>query len=477
MLWLAAHLPALPLEVFSRALPADRPTAVTVHEAGGRILLCNNAAAAGGVRPGLAVGAAQALVAGLRLVARDADAERAALQRLAAWAGQYTSQVSLEHPQTLFLEVSGSVRLFGGVEMIPERLREGLTRLGYAVRLAVAPTPQGALLLARADRQAVIRDRHALRSALAPLPLYYLPLDRQVLIALQNMGLRKLADLLRLPRQGLRRRLGGVCMDYLDRLLGRIPDPRSLFQPPPGFSGHITLPAEVEGTDALLFGCRRLILEMCGYLSAQDSGTQCLDWTLEHPGKADTRFSLRLLKPGREPDHFQGLLRERLERVELVAPVLGIRLTAGDIQPLGMTSGDLFADAPAGSQHDLDRLLERLRARLSDEAVHGLQLLPEHRPERAWAYCPPGEPARSLDFGRRPLWLLPEPEPLQVRDGWPWRNGRLELEPERERIEAGWWDGEDVARDYFIARSPDGERLWIYRELNGQRPWFLHGFG
>ncbi len=476
MLWLAVHLPALPLEVFSRTLPADRPTAVTVHEAGPCILLCNGPAAAGGVRPGLAVGAAQALVAGLQLVARDIDAEQAALRRLAAWAGQYTPQISLEHPQTLFLEVSGSLRLFGGVEVILTRLRDGLAHLGYTVRLAVAPTPQGALSLARAGRQTVIRDPHALRSALAPLPLHRLPFDRQLLVALQHMGLQRLADLLRLPRQGLRRRLGGAYMDYLDRLLGRIPDPRPLFRPPPGFSGRITLPAEVEGTEALLFGCRRLILEMCGYLSALDSGTQCLAWTLGHPGKAHTRFSLRLVKPGREPDHLLGLLRERLERVELVAPVLGIGLTAGDIQPLDMTSADLFAAVPAASGHDPHRLLERLRARLGDEAVRGLQLFPEHRPERAWAYCTPGESAKPLDFGRRPLWLLPRPEPLEVRDGWPWRNGRLELEPERERIESGWWDGEDVARDYFVARSPDGERLWIYRELHGQRRWFLHGF-
>ena len=477
MLWLAAYLPALPLEVFSRTLPADRPTAVTVHAAGGPcILLCNGPAAAGGVRAGLAVGAAQALVAGLQLVVRDIDAEQAALRRLAGWAGQCTSQVSLEHPQTLFLEVSGSLRLFGGAEMILERLWEGLTHLGYTVRLAVAPTPQGALSLARAGRQAVIQDRHALRRALAPLPLHHLPFDGRVLGALQSMGLQRFADLLRLPRQGLRRRLGGVCMDYLDRLLGRAPDPRPVFRPPPGFSTRITLPAEVAGTDALLFGCRRLILEMCGYLSAQDSGTQCLAWALQHPGRADTRFSLGLVKPGREPDYFLGLLRERLERVELVAPVLGIGLTAVDIQPLGMASGDLFADAPAVSGRDTHRLLERLRARLGDEAVRGLQLFPEHRPERAWAYCPPGETARSLDFGRRPLWLLPQPEPLEVRDGWPWRNGRLELEPERERIESGWWDGEDVARDYFVARSPDGERLWIYRELHGQRRWFLHGF-
>ncbi|MCB1862339.1 MAG: hypothetical protein KDI47_11525, partial [Gammaproteobacteria bacterium] len=82
-----------------------------------------------------------------------------------------------------------------------------------------------------------------------------------------------------------------------------------------------------------------------------------------------------------------------------------------------------------------------------------------------------------LDSGlQRPLWLLPEPEPLVAKEGWPWWRGRLQLEPERERIESGWWDGDTVLRDYFVARAPGGERLWIYRELHGRQRWFLHGF-
>jgi hypothetical protein len=32
-----------------------------------------------------------------------------------------------------------------------------------------------------------------------------------------------------------------------------------------------------------------------------------------------------------------------------------------------------------------------------------------------------------------------------------------------------------VARDYFVARTGTGERLWIYRDLRSNR-WFLHGF-
>ena len=47
-----------------------------------------------------------------------------------------------------------------------------------------------------------------------------------------------------------------------------------------------------------------------------------------------------------------------------------------------------------------------------------------------------------------------------------------------ERIESGWWDGNDVRRDYFVAESPSGERVWIYRDGRhgfGDGEWFVHG--
>ena len=72
-------------------------------------------------------------------------------------------------------------------------------------------------------------------------------------------------------------------------------------------------------------------------------------------------------------------------------------------------------------------------------------------------------------------WLLPQPLPLETRGRRPWWDGELDLGGERERIETGWWDGFEVARDYFVATSVRGERLWIFREIRGRRGWFLHG--
>ncbi len=76
--------------------------------------------------------------------------------------------------------------------------------------------------------------------------------------------------------------------------------------------------------------------------------------------------------------------------------------------------------------------------------------------------------------GCRPLWLLAEPRLLDGLD-WPQYEGRLEIEDGPERIESGWWDGRDVRRDYYVARTTDGVRLWVFRERRTDGRWFMHG--
>ena len=87
---------------------------------------------------------------------------------------------------------------------------------------------------------------------------------------------------------------------------------------------------------------------------------------------------------------------------------------------------------------------------------------------------PQGTAATALSS--RPLWLLAHPRPLEEIAGAPCYDGRLSLLAGPERIESGWWDGNDVARDYFVASNPAEALLWIYRERGPRGRWYLHGF-
>ena len=474
MHWLAIHLAALPLEVYPGSLTSPLPLAVGQDQRAERVLLCNAAAQKHGIGPELSAGAALALAADLRMLPRRPQAERAALERLAAWGIGFTPRVSLAPPRSLVLDVAASLRLFGGAEAILARVQAGVVTLGYGCTCCLAPTPGGALTLARQGQGGIVPDPAALRTALAALPVTALGFDRRGRADLAAMGLRLVADLLRLPHTGLTQRFGQEHVRQLGRLLGEVPDPRPTFVPPPHFTATLELPAEVPEAGALVFAGRRLIEELCGYLLGSQAGVQRLELRLGHADRPTTAFTLGASAPGRDPGVWLDLLRERLGRLVLPAPVRTLSLDAGEILPLSPTPLDLFPEQTSALIPD-PVLLDRLRSRLGDQAVRGLQALPDHRPERSWRWCRPGEPSPGRGRTDRPLWLLSEPRPLELRGQRPWYDGPLDLGEERERIETGWWDDFSVARDYFVATTNGGERLWIYRDRRGQRGWYLHG--
>lgn len=468
------QLPHFPIEISGRAALADEPLAVGEGEGRAQyILLANARAYRAGVRPGMRVSAAYALTRRLRVCARDIVAEEEALARLAAWCGQYTSWVSVVPPAALLLEVEGSRKIYGGLDRCIDDLREGISALGYTARLALAPTPLGAAWLAQTGREARIVDPARLANALAELPLTCLGLAPEQHALLNGLGLATLIDCWRLPRADLARRIGPPALDALDRALGRKPDPRPAFVPPARFRARLGLPAPVDTRTALLFPLRRLLLELAGFLSARGLGAAALEIGLHAARSMVTRVSLRLVLPSRDPPHLTSLVRERLERLTLTAPVEEVTLAANVLAPLAAQPRDFFAGAQTPAELQA-QMLERLQARLGREAVRGLAVQADHRPEHAWRAVTPGTAGSASVTARRPLWLLPAPLALEVRDDRPYWEGKLALGAERERIESGWWDGTEVKRDYFIAYHRDGRRFWVFRE-GDRKQWFLQG--
>ena len=381
-----------------------------------------------------------------------------ALAPIAAWACQFTPRVSLEAPQELLLEVQGSLRLYGGLEALHERLAAGLLALGFPATIAAASTPRAALWLSRGAGE-----------TLEALPVEVTQLDVEFF---RSIGVSTLGELLQLPRDGLAQRCGAQVGVALDRALGALAEPRAFFAPPQSFSAGLELPAEVTHAEALLFGARRLLVQLEGLLTARQAGVRGFTLVLLHED-ASTSVEIGLASATRDAERMAQLLRERLGNLVLAQPGEAMRLEAGDFAPLPGRSGGMFGDA-AGEAEDWARLLERLRARLGHEAVCGLAVLPDHRPEHAWRRIEPGEwdPREWQTPGPRPAWLL---APKKLTEG------QFTPLAGPERIESGWWDGALAARDYFIARAHDGALVWIFR---GRLPladvpegsgWFLQG--
>ena len=423
--------------------------------------------------------AALAVAPQLRLLPRDASAETEALLGLAAWCVQFTPRVALQFPEALLLEVSGSLKLFNGLRPILGALKQGLAEQGFTATIAVASTAEAALWLARAGRSdvpdAVDADPEP---AIAPLPLAVLRLDDKACELLDRLGVRTLGELIALPRDGVARRFGQTLLDTLDRALGRQADPRSFFSPPPRFFASLELPAEAVQSEALLFAAHRLLVQFEGYLAARSGGVQNFTLRLFHRGRKPTVLFIGLVSASRHAGHFAQLLRERLGATNLQAPVHSISLDADRIVPFCGTALGLLAD-DRNAAGEWERLIERLRSRLAADAVAGLKVAADHRPERASCTAAPGTRQLQLELtpgnspGERPFWLLDTPRPIEEVSNVPQYEGPLALLSGPERIESGWWDGGDVKRDYFIARNSSDALLWIYRERGSG--WYLHG--
>jgi len=485
-LWLALRFPGFAHQVFAAA----PPFAVVEGEGARRAVVALDAAAAArGVRLGHSVAAALALAPELVLAPRDPGRERAALARLAAWAQQFTPTVCLAPPDALLLEVRGSVKLFGGVEPLAARVAALLGPLGYQAGLALAPTPNAALWFARAGIPARIEGLAELAGPLGALPLGVAGWAPQRLAELEGLGVHALRDLARLPRDGLARRYGAELRADLDRALGRAPDPRPSFVAPLRFAGALDLSHETVSRDWLAHAAARLTAELAGGLAARGAGVRRLRLELRHREPPHTELLLGMLAPTRAAAHLDRLLGARIERVVLPAPVRGLALEALEVEVLGATALELLfekrTERRAGQDGTPTALIEALRARLGADAVHGLAAVADHRPERAWRTrdlaadekIGVGHRIVFEDISKaRPTWLLTEPRPLAALRGVPRLRGRpLELVAGPERIESGWWDGDDVARDYYLARAADGTRLWVFRTRRRSAAWFVHG--
>lgn len=437
-----------------------------------QLVVCNPAALALGLRPGLRRSSAQAMAAGLRLARRQPDQEAALLDSLANWALQFSPLVQIDPPAGLLLEIGGCLAYFQGLAKLRQRIEQGLAELGLSAQIAVAPTALAASWLAQAGQAAELHDPALLRQQLGRLALAALPWPADCQQKLTALGLRRLGDLLALPAAGLARRFGPDLPQQLARALGEAPDPRSGYVAAAQFERQIELGWHTEQLEALGFVAKRLLGELAAFLQGRGLGVQQLDFRLTHEPGRHTDFSVGLGRPSRSAEAMLTICREKLGRLVLPASVARIRLRAAALHRLDGEALSLFGDA--SQPGDFALLLARLAARLGPQAVQGLSSHPDHRPEKAWQLASPGSASPHLALGERPSWLLASPLPLRLVDNTPWHDEPLRLQSRAERIEAGWWDGEAMVRDYYQAQGPSGRRYWIFYQRE-PAAWFLHG--
>lgn len=474
MLWACIVLPRLPLDIVLRRLDdPSQPLALLHGPAPCRNLLAVNAAARRlGLRAGQRLTLARAISEDFQTAIHDPADEQRWQHWLANWAGRFSSQVHAGWPRALVLEVGNSLRLMGGWPALQARLRRELDALQFRHRIALAPNPRAACLLAWVQDGLEVIDARQLQDVLARVPVRQARLPDDAGERLHRMGIRQLRQLLALPADGVRRRFGAPLLTHLDELRGLRPTVLTFFRPPERYDMRLELPDAIDSHQPLGFPLRRMIQDLAAFLDSRSCGVSAVKLSLEHGRGRATAIPLELLATERDPALLFELLRSRLEATCLSRPVLALRLQARHLQPLRPTGRDLFDQRPA-SAVPWEQLRERLRVRLGTQAIHQVAPADDPRPEHAWqrldgAGHAPDTPPVCGHQPVRPGWLLPCPRPLATPIH------RILAGP--ERIESGWWDGDDVRRDYYILETGHGQRAWAFTPAGRPGPWMLHGW-
>ena len=386
------------------------------------------------------------------------------------WALRFTPRVAWVEEEALLLEVSGSLRLFGGRKDLLKLLLSAQDELGAVQWAAGATSPVALALLRCKCRSLAVPQR------------------------VDDFALELLSAAL--PRGGLSRRFGAGLLAALDAAYGERPESFAWETLPEAFDLNVELASLATAAPELMLAAEHLLRRLQLWLQARNLGVLALEleWTLDLrrlngvqlPPKQ--QLPVRTAQPTQEMSHLRRLVREQLDRATLAAPANHLRLRSLDTVPWGGATASLLPQDRVEGER-LHQLVERLSVRLGEDCVVVPQSHQDHRPEakQDWA------PARSHDAmpaaeadALYPTWLLPRPVKLSMKGETPCFGGPLRRLARMYRVETSWWDEQGPAlRDYFIARSPQAGLVWIYRErppnlaadlaASTQFDWYLQG--
>jgi protein ImuB len=460
-----------------------------------------------GLMPGLALAQARAMHPDLAVVPEDPAADAKLLDEMSDWCGRYTPLIAVDPPDGILLDISGCAHLFGGEEILVHDLTSRIANAGFTLRAAIASTIGAAHAAARFTAATIVPPG-AERELLQPLPLAALRLPADTVAALARVGLKRVGDMLDLPRAPLTARFGPHLLRQLDRALGREDEPLSPRLPVAPYVAEQRFAEPIAREEDVLGTIARLAARLKPLLERRGDGARCIELALFRTDGVLRRIAVATSRPLREPTTIRALFVERLVSLaDALDPGFGF-----DLARLSVLAAEPCPPEQIGLGHDdhaaeIDRLIDRLGARLGSRRVRRLIAKDSHVPELAAGLVPaqviatriaPAQTgweefrqfARAAELGPRPPRLLVRPEPIEaiaaVPDGPPirfrWRRALHEivvaLGP--ERIETEWWDEDSgPARDYFGVEDRQGCRFWLFRaglyRLTATPTWFVHG--
>lgn len=501
-------VPLFPLAARLRSEPELREDAVAIVEGNGsaaHVVAATRRARKGGIRPGLTLPQARAILPRLTARGRDADCERAAQETLVELAGRFSPRVEDGGDGVVWLDLSGTERLFAPRE--GDDARDAESNLAQAillaagsvslpVRVGIASSKLAARVAAELPDTPTIVPAGAEPAFLAPLPLFRLTPELEVMATLERWGIRSIGDLARLPEAEIAARLGEAGRELLYAARGIDPRPLLPASPPPSFREGMDLEWPLVALEAFLFVANAALERMVGRMEAEGYACRRLELTLKlEPDGFDVR-SIDLPAPTRDIKTLLTLTKLDLEAHPPGAPLAGFTISGEPDKPRRAQLG-LFGP-PALAPDKLATTVARLAAMVGPERIGSPRAVDGHLPERcalAPFAPPPPPPLRRTPRPSRGILavrVLRPAVPMEVivdeqghpasvktiapaeQNGKPFEvSGRVRIHSGPWKIEDGWWTDSFAGREYWDLEVSGG----IYRVYRDMRrgEWILDG--
>src|SRR5205823_8938088 len=219
-----------------------------------------------GIRAGLSLPQARSILPKLIARGRDAACEQTAQEALLEVGESFSPRVEDAGDGIVFVDVSGTDRLFGGQravgggqeEDVPEQqLAKAAVRaiesIGLPARVGIAASKLAARVAAELPQSPTVVPPGEEASFLAPLPLARLSPELEAAAMLQRFGLASIGDLARLPENEIASRLGEIGREL--HFAARGIDPRPLIPRvlPPEFREGMELEWPLVSLEPFLF--------------------------------------------------------------------------------------------------------------------------------------------------------------------------------------------------------------------------------
>jgi len=459
---------------------------------------CCEVAAREGIRQGMTIAHARALLDGRDAVIEPLDAARThrALRRLAVWATRYSPVVAPDPPDGLHIDITGTERLHGGESRLLLRIASDLMRRGFQVRLATASTHGCAWAVARYGSSAMTIIPGGQESqALASLHVAGLRIDAEAIAGLNEVDIDRIGQLAALPRRDIAVRFGANVLLRLDQGLGQAfevirpirlrPVPRAERE----FDGPTTQ------TEAIEITVRELLGTLCTVMQQREQGIRRLELALLRIDAPPEIAVITLSVATRCDRHLWKLVRPKVERMNLGFGLLSVILTVTRAARMAHEQANQWPTEQGDAEQTkaFGELIDTLIGRLGDERVLAALPVESYVPELAFRMVPITAAMKkamipadiAIAAPERPSVLFPQPmavevtivneQPVSMR----WRGSMRKVVTciGPECIALPWWRHSHsplLAREYYQVQDDRGGWWWLYR-FNQTGRWHLHG--